>query len=354
MGKDMSLGWKKVGSSGLSWFFSPFRYAEIYNEIDAQKLHCQWALKCSAVIGDGPRLGKSRRHMEETLRPEDQARPATMREEHLLSADANGIENRRLCLLGPLLLQVRARPVRAPKGRLFTGAKGASTEKPVLNAVTCKHEYWTYIGGRQYPPPNPSFPRINGPADPLACITNMNTNRNQLCSTNSNKTTRCDQTLWSIKHMRNHLDLSGRHPYRHTCRRGFLNNNSYKMPLFLSDYHHCCDEGDEEFQSSSALNQHDEQPSRHNCYYEEGDCERSPEGLEDAGSQGRAGEPGRGCRPRINRRGNSDVPGGGWYRDLASQETNATPAYTKSHCETDMTGVLVSIVSSLLSQCKGM
>lgn len=117
-----------------------------------------------------------------------QARPATMREEHLLSADANGIENRRLCLLGPLLLQVRARPVRAPKGRLFTGAKGASTEKPVLNAVTCKHEYWTYIGGRQYPPPNPSFPRINGPADPLACITNMNTNRNQLCSTNSNKT----------------------------------------------------------------------------------------------------------------------------------------------------------------------
>ncbi|KAK0493464.1 hypothetical protein EDD18DRAFT_421611 [Armillaria luteobubalina] len=131
----------------------------------------------------------------------------------------------------------------------------------------------------------------------------MNTNHNHLRSTNNNNNTcealastitlrpeeefnpqyctQCDQTLWSIELMRNHLDLSGRHPYCHTCRRGFLNNNSFKSHLILSDYHHYCDDCDKEFQSSSALKIHLEQSARHHRDYEEGDRERRPEGWED-------------------------------------------------------------------------
>ncbi|KAK0430814.1 hypothetical protein EV421DRAFT_1856541 [Armillaria borealis] len=55
--------------------------------------------------------------------------------------------------------------------------------------------------------------------------------------------------------MRNHLDLSGQHPYCHTCKRGFLNNNSFKT--------------------------HYEQSARHHRDYEEGDRERRAEGWED-------------------------------------------------------------------------
>ncbi|KAK0440017.1 uncharacterized protein EV420DRAFT_1167164 [Desarmillaria tabescens] len=130
----------------------------------------------------------------------------------------------------------------------------------------------------------------------------MNTNHNQLCSTNTTSTceassstitlrpeeefnpqycTRCDQTLWSIELMRNHLDFSGRHPYCRTCKRGFLNNNSYKTHLILSDYHHYCDDCDKEFQSSSALKIHYEQSARHHRDYEEGDREKHSEGWED-------------------------------------------------------------------------
>ncbi|KAK0209971.1 hypothetical protein DFS33DRAFT_1270080 [Desarmillaria ectypa] len=103
----------------------------------------------------------------------------------------------------------------------------------------------------------------------------MNTNHYQSRSTNTNTCeassstitlrteeefnaqycTRCDQTLWSIEIMRNHLDFSGRHPYCCTCRRGFLNNNSNKT--------------------------HYEQSARHHCDYEEGDRERRVEGWED-------------------------------------------------------------------------
>ncbi|PBK58987.1 hypothetical protein ARMSODRAFT_856774, partial [Armillaria solidipes] len=93
--------------------------------------------------------------------------------------------------------------------------------------------------------------------------------------------TQCDQTLWSIELMRNHLDLSGRHPYCHTCKRGFLNNNSFKTHLILSDYHHYCDDCDKEFQSASALKIHYEQSARHHRDYEEGDRERRAEGWED-------------------------------------------------------------------------
>ncbi|KAK0229373.1 hypothetical protein EDD85DRAFT_957775 [Armillaria nabsnona] len=129
----------------------------------------------------------------------------------------------------------------------------------------------------------------------------MNTNHNQLHSMNNNTCeaststitlrpeeefnpqycTQCDQTLWSIELMRNHLDLSGRHPYCRTCRRGFLNNNSFKTHLILSDYHHYCDDCDKEFQSSSALKIHYEQSTRHHRDYEEGDRERRAEGWED-------------------------------------------------------------------------
>ncbi|SJK96860.1 uncharacterized protein ARMOST_00106 [Armillaria ostoyae] len=129
----------------------------------------------------------------------------------------------------------------------------------------------------------------------------MNNNHNQLRSMNTNTCeaststitlrpeeefnpqycTQCDQTLWSIELMRNHLDLSGRHPYCHTCRRGFLNNNSFKTHLILSDYHHYCDDCDKEFQSSSALKIHYEQSARHHRDYEEGDRERRAEGWED-------------------------------------------------------------------------
>merc|ERR1712188_270345 len=118
-------------------------------------------------------------------------------------------------------------------------------------------------------------------------ITNMNTNHYQLRSMNIDTCeasastitlrpeeefnpqycTQCDQTLWSIELMRNHLDLSGRHPYCHTCRRGFLNNNSFETHLILSDYHHYCDDCDKEFQSSSALKIHLEQSARHHRDY---------------------------------------------------------------------------------------
>ncbi|KAK0229356.1 hypothetical protein EDD85DRAFT_144351 [Armillaria nabsnona] len=119
----------------------------------------------------------------------------------------------------------------------------------------------------------------------------MNNNHNQLRSMNNNTCeaststitlrpeeefnpqycAQCDQTLWSIELMRNHLDLSGRHPYCGTCKRGFLNNNSFKTHLILSDYHHYCDDCDKEFQSSSVLKIH----------YEEGDRERRADGWED-------------------------------------------------------------------------
>ncbi|KAK0186207.1 hypothetical protein F5146DRAFT_1227792 [Armillaria mellea] len=77
--------------------------------------------------------------------------------------------------------------------------------------------------------------------------------------------TQCDQTLWPIELMRNHLDLSGRHPYCHTCRRGFLNNNSFKVIITT------CDDCDKEFQFSPALKIHYEQSARRHHDYEEGD-----------------------------------------------------------------------------------
>ena len=65
--------------------------------------------------------------------------------------------------------------------------------------------------------------------------------------------TLCDQTMASIELMRNHLDLSGRHPYCTTCHRGFLNNNSYRLHLIVSDYHHFCNSCEMEFKSKRAL-----------------------------------------------------------------------------------------------------
>ncbi|KAK0229344.1 hypothetical protein EDD85DRAFT_143970 [Armillaria nabsnona] len=132
----------------------------------------------------------------------------------------------------------------------------------------------------------------------ISSITNMNTNHTNcalqttntceaLTSTitlrpeeefNPQYCTQCDQTLWSIELVRNHLDLSGRHPYCGTCKRGFLNNNSFKMHLILSDYHHYCDDCDKEFQSSSALKI---QSACHHRDYEEGDREKRADGWED-------------------------------------------------------------------------
>ncbi|KAK0483124.1 hypothetical protein EDD18DRAFT_1112261 [Armillaria luteobubalina] len=114
----------------------------------------------------------------------------------------------------------------------------------------------------------------------------MNTNHNQLRSMNNNNTCeasastitlrpeeefnpqyciQCDQTLWSIELMRNHLDLSGRHPVLPYMQTGIPEQQLLKS----------------EFQSSSALKIHLEQLARHHRDYEEGDRERCPEGWED-------------------------------------------------------------------------
>ncbi|KAK0227538.1 hypothetical protein IW262DRAFT_1454678 [Armillaria fumosa] len=95
----------------------------------------------------------------------------------------------------------------------------------------------------------------------------MNTNHNQLRSTNirnfdfhitlhAERNSIRNTALNATRHygrLKNHLDPSGRNPYYSACKRGFLNNNSLKMKLFLPDYHHYCIDCEKELQSSSAL-----------------------------------------------------------------------------------------------------